>query len=122
MVSKGLKAVKLHRGTGGAEQLIFIKFYSTRVLYTCRGCRKGYIAVKTTSDMDSVSKAKNAHNSSEVMRIKCSPDGKYVATSGFDGNVHVWRFPHLELIYSLTESSCSKVVCNISCVLRAANF
>lgn len=79
-------------------------------LYARRGCRKGYVVVKTAADMIGVSVAKNAHSSMDVIKIKCSPDGKYVATSGFDGFVHVWRFPHLELVCSHQEPFCSKVI------------
>jgi len=59
--------------------------------------------------MTNASTTKDAHNSRDVIKIKCSPDGQFVATSGFDGFVRVWSFPHLEPICSHHEAFCSKV-------------
>lgn len=63
----------------------------------------------TTVELKRVSPVRCAHKSLDIMKIKCSPDGRHVASSGFDGHINIWNFPQLEVLYSFYESFCSRV-------------
>lgn len=61
-----------------------------------------------TKSLRLVSPVRAAH-SFDVINVKCSPDGRYVASSGFDGYVQIWTFPNLDLVHSHFEKYCSRV-------------
>ncbi|XKL69374.1 hypothetical protein PGB90_007143 [Kerria lacca] len=87
--------------------------YITCIEYHCSnkfmiiGCKKGNMAV-TTTELERISHVRYAHNLLDIIKIKCSPNGKYVASSGYDGYVNIWSFPHLELLHSFYQPFCSR--------------
>lgn len=68
----------------------------------------GNMAVLDTN-LIRVSPVRDAHNNQDIIKICCSPDGKYVASSGYDGYVNIWTFPQLNLLYSYYQPYCSRV-------------
>ena len=77
-------------------------------LYFFRSCSKGTLMLLNLS-LKIIALREEAHEIRPVIRVKFSPRGNYLASSGEDKKIKVWSVPQLRIIHQQIELHYSRV-------------
>ncbi|XP_065216500.1 protein cortex-like [Planococcus citri] len=70
--------------------------------YLVISCKMGNLAL-LTPDLKIITLRKKAHGLYAIIRVKFSPHGNYLASSGEDAKINIWTVPQLQIIHQHCE-------------------